>query len=472
MQRYIFVAIFLHFYFFSFSQASLSSYDRISSLPDKFFTSAAKKAEKLQERLQRASLKYLRELEKSEGKMKRQLSKKDSLGAEKAFGNVSARYSDLRSRLNTAVKGIQKLYSPHLDSMSTALAFINHNNGLKKTPQLQLRLQSTFDGYNNVQDKLNQTEYIKQQIEERSNFLKSRLDGLSLVKEFKKYQANFYYYRAQTDNYKKIWENPQKMESALLRSVVKTPFFKKYFSKYSELASLFQLPDNDEISTVAINGMQTRGIIMQQVGQQFINGNSAMQSVNSSVNEAKDLMQPIKEKLYSLTQKGNDPQMPDYNPNQDKIKPILKRIEIGANIQSIKSNYFFPSTTDFGLSIGYKLNSKAIIGVGGSYKVGWGKDIRHLVVSHEGVGLRTFVDIKLKAFIWFSGGAEMNYRSAVYNFEVLKNKRAWQKSALAGLKKSYKVNKMKGELKLFYDFLWKSQSPSASPLVFRTGYTF
>ena len=87
--------------------------------------------------------------------------------------------------------------------------------------------------------------------------------------------------------------------------------------------------------------------------------------------------------------------------------------------------------------------------------------------------MRSFVDYKLKGSIWLSGGADMNYRSAFYSFEILKEYSAWQKSALLGVSKKYQVNsRLKGNMQVLYDFLWKQQVPRTQPVIFRLGYIF
>jgi len=46
----------------------------------------------------------------------------------------------------------------------------------------------------------------------------------------------------------------------------------------------------------------------------------------------------------------------------------------------------------------------------------------------------------------------------------------WQKSALAGITKKYKMGKKEGNMQLLYDFLAGQQRPVAQPLKFRIGY--
>ena len=91
-----------------------------------------------------------------------------------------------------------------------------------------------------------------------------------------------------------------------------------------------------------------------------------------------------------------------FKPNSQKTKSFFRRLEFGINIQSQRSNGYFPVTSDIGLSLGYRLNDKSTIGVGISYKVGWGKNIQHINITHQGVGLRSFVDWKIKGSFWLS----------------------------------------------------------------------
>jgi hypothetical protein len=46
------------------------------------------------------------------------------------------------------------------------------------------------------------------------------------------------------------------------------------------------------------------------------------------------------------------------------VKSFFKRFEIGSDIQTQKSNRFFPSTTDLGGSIAYKVTDQFLLGLG------------------------------------------------------------------------------------------------------------
>jgi hypothetical protein len=165
--------------------------------------------------------------------------------------------------------------------------------------------------------------------------------------------------------------------------------------------------------------------------------------------------------------------MPDYKVNPNKTKSFLNRLEIGGNLQTVRRNNFFPTTTDFGLAIGYKISEGFLAGLGFSTKMGWGDGFQKIQITHQGIGLRSFVDARIKNTFFLSGGAEFNYRNQINNIYQLKDYSAWQKSALIGLTKKFQLNKkLKGNIQLLFDFLYAIQVPRTQPLLFRIGYGF
>jgi hypothetical protein len=118
------------------------------------------------------------------------------------------------------------------------------------------------------------------------------------------------------------------------------------------------------------------------------------------------------------------------------------------------------------------LNDKSIIGIGASYKIGWGDGWQHIRITNEGVGLRSYLDLKLKGSIWFSGGYEQNYQKAFTKIDLLKDLNAWQTSGLIGVTKKYKLGKKTNQIQLLWDFLSYQQLPKRQPLVLRMGTLF
>ncbi len=167
--------------------------------------------------------------------------------------------------------------------------------------------------------------------------------------------------------------------------------------------------------------------------------------------------------------------MPDFKPNDQKTKSFLHRLEYGANFQTSRNGYYFPTVTDLGLSLGYKLSASNVIGVGASYKIGWGNGIQHIALSSQGVGLRSFLEIKLKKTFSATGGFEMNYTTPFTSYRELQALQYWTKSGLIGIEKTVSMKNRvfkKTKLQLLWDFLSYQNVPKTQPLLFRVGYTF
>src|SRR5690606_27894357 len=140
-------------------------------------------------------------------------------------------------------------------------------------------------------------------------------------------------------------------------------------------------------------------------------------NANSLNRELDNGIKNLEKKFNGLGILSNNADLPDFKPNPEKTKLFFHRIEYGLNIQSVKRNSLLPATTDLAATAGYKINQKSIIGIGISYKLGWGDNLRKLSLSHEGIGLRTFIDYQIKGKIYLSGGYEKNYRSSFKDIE-------------------------------------------------------
>jgi len=201
-----------------------------------------------------------------------------------------------------------------------------------------------------------------------------------------------------------------------------------------------------------------------------------MAALQSNLESAHQQLDQFKDKLSQLGQGSGDIDMPNFKPNQQKTKPFLKRLELGTNMQTARTNYFFPTTTDLGLSLGYRLGNKATAGIGISYKIGWGSGINHIHVTSEGIGLRSFLDMKLKGNFYLSGGYEENHQQPFNNFQVpAQDLRAWQHSGLVGASKMVSfTGKLikKTKVQLLWDFLSYYQLPRTQPIKFRVGYVW
>jgi len=439
-------------------------------LVDKYIKDVDSKADRLEQKLDRYTTKVLRKAQKQDVAIKRKLAKKDSVKAATVFGNTGEPYKQLEQKLQNT-KAIQQ-YIPAFDTLSTSLKFLQQNPQLASLTKKSGELKQTLSRVNALGGKLEQAEEIKKFLKERKQYLKDQLQNLGFAKQLKKLNKQTYYYSEQLNEYKSLLKDHTKAERKVIELVSKTKMFQNFMRKNSLLASLFRMPGdpNDPANPVSLAGLQTRAQVSNLIQQQI--GTNGQAQFQQNMQDAQSQVQKLKDKMNRFGASSSDAEMPEgFKPNNQKTKSFLQRLELGANIQSQKANGFFPVTTDIGISLGYKLNDRSVLGIGASYKIGWGQDITHIKVTHQGVGIRSYADWKIKGSIWLSGGYEMNYRSEIRSIEQLKDYSAWQQSGLVGLSKKYRVSqKLKGNIQLLWDFLSYQQIPKTQAIIFRIGY--
>jgi hypothetical protein len=204
-------------------------------------------------------------------------------------------------------------------------------------------------------------------------------------------------------------------------------------------------------------------------------GAAGASALQSNLQSAESQLDGYKSKLSSLGAGNGDMDMPNFKPNDQKTKTFWRRLEYGANFQTTRNNYLFPTVTDLGLSLGYKLGHSNVVGLGASYKLGWGNGIQHIALSSQGVGLRSFLQIKLKGTFSATGGFEYNYTTPFTSYQQLKQLEYWTKSGLIGVTKTVSVKSRvfkKTTLSLLWDLLSYQAVPKTQPVLFRIGYTF
>jgi hypothetical protein len=193
------------------------------------------------------------------------------------------------------------------------------------------------------------------------------------------------------------------------------------------------------------------------------------------VQSAQSELDSYKAKLGQLGGGSTAAGAPDFRPNDQKTKSLWHRLEYGVNFQTTHSTYYYPTTTDLGLTLGYRLGHSNVIGVGASFKMGWGSDIQHIAISGQGVGLRSFLQIAIKSGLSATGGIEYNYTVPFTSYQQLRQLKYWTTSGLLGLSKAVSMKSRvfkKAQLQLLWDFLSYQQIPQTQPLLFRIGYTF
>ncbi len=464
---------------------------------DKYLSSIDKKSKTLEGKLAGTNEKALKDLTKQEQKLRKKLARVDSGAAKQLFDKSNAQLQQLTGKLQKQAGSIDKVksfgssykeYIPLLDTFKTSLKFLEKANvngltdNLKNNP-LQEQTTKALGSIKGLESQLQNATDIKAYIKQRKQELKEVFEKNGLGKELQGLNKQAYYYQAQVAEYKQLLQDPKKIEEKAIAELTKLPLFKDFMKNNSQLASLFRVPDNYG-TPQALAGLQTRASVNQllqsRLGTMTTSatgttggGANPQQYIQQQVQQAQGELNKLKDKINKAGGGSSDLEIPDFKPNNQKTKSLLSRLEYGMDLQTQKQNNLFPVTSDLGLTVGYKLNDKSVVGIGASYRMGWGSNFGNMKLTNEGIGLRSYVDMKLKGTLFISGGYEQNYQERFESIGELYNKdiSSWRQSGLLGLTKKIPIAKKKTtKIQLLYDLLHQQNGIPTQPLVFRVGW--
>jgi hypothetical protein len=476
--------ILLGFSFLTKAQETDSLVEKITEFPNRFFSRIKNKTTGLDARLTKQTEKYLARLAKKEKILQKKLYAKDSLAAKSLFEGSQEKYAYYMQQIkkvNTEGKPLNGEYLPYIDSLKGSLSFLQQNKKLLDVnPDLQNKITGSLNGFNQLQSKLEVSAKIREFISQRKQQLTQTFGKygnlLNANKYLDDYKKQVYYYGQQVKEYKEMLNDPDKLEKKALALVNKLPAFQHFMKEHSMLASLLNMPGNISDNQTVGQGLPSRDQVMSAIQTQAgAAGPNVTSLIQQNVSTAQGQIDALRNKLNAFGSSGGDLDIPNFKPNNQKTKTFFQRLEYGSNLQTAHGSYYFPTTTDLGLSVGYKINDKNSFGLGASYKVGWGSDIRHVNVSSQGAGLRSFIDMQIKKSFYASGGFEYNYQQPFNSISVVKDLSSWQQSGLVGISKivSLKTKMLKkSKVQLLWDFLSYQQIPRTQPLKFRVGYNF
>jgi hypothetical protein len=465
------------------AQSADSTVEKSLRLPSKWLDRVQQKTLSIDQQLTRRSSAYLTKLMKKEQRMKERLARVDSAGSKELFSGSEQQYAALLKKIQTdtgskriAVSGE---YQPYIDSLQGMLGFLRRNPQLPGLASVDV--QRSISQLQQLQAKVKDADQVRALVEARkqqiSQYIATHANVAGLLgKSFSGMKQDSYYYSQQVHQYKEMLNDPDRLMREALSQLRRLPAFQTFMKNNSQLAGLFGIPGGSSGTAQAIAGLQTRDQITQQViGQVSAMGQDGMDNLQSSVASAQSQLDGYKNKLGQLGAGNSSADVPDFRPNDQKTKTFWRRLEYGANFQTTHNNYYFPIVTDLGLSLGYKLGHNNVVGVGASYKMGWGSGIQHIALSSQGVGLRSFLEIGLKGSISAAGGFEYNYTTPFSAFQQLKQLQYWTKSGLIGVSKTVSMKSRllkKTKVQLLWDVLSYQQVPKTQPLLFRIGYVW
>jgi hypothetical protein len=462
MSRYLLILLLA---FFCLNQKTIAQSGLTEGLPfnintEKIQKKIEEKQKRIDEKIKRQSGLYFRKLNRIEARLKRKLWKSDSALAIRLSLGSDSILSNSNTFINKQLDSLQLpgYYSGYLDSMKVSLNFIG-----KYSPQTisQNKLAGLSSSYQSIGNSLNQSDYLQKYIQARKELIEQSLSNSPLLAEFRAYQKTAIYYKQQMLEYKEALQSPELLERKLLDALRENKVFRGFFDKYSQLGQLFRLPSQMEElpANGIIPGLQTKADLLQLLSTRLGGQSASQQIVSSGIADGQQELDKLKNKLLQALQTGESEDLPGFRPNNQKTKSFWNRIELGSNLQTTKGNNYWPVTSDLGLNIGYKLNNRSVVGIGASYKIGWGESIRKIKLTSQGIGLRTYIDSKFYKSFWLTGGGEWNYRNSFPDFTIFKTINTWQQSILIGIS-------------ILYDALWNKQIPNGQPIVFRVGYNF
>lgn len=447
--------------------------DSTKGIPLAYLQQASARLEGLSQKLDQKTQKALAQIEKGDQKIYKKLLRKDSTKAAQFFSQSKQKYEALKQKL----KGVAAppAYSAYLDTLKTSIQFLSSNPALLASIKGSKEATEALSKVKEWEGALGKGESLKTFLQERKTYLREHLGNLPFTKELKNLNKRAYYYSAQIKEYEEMLKDKKKLERKAMELLSKNKAFQDFMKKNSGLASLFRMPGSEDGSGgPSLQGLQTRAQVSSLVqGRIAAGGPNAGDQVRANLQAARAQLAQFKDKAVKFGGGSSDIYMPDFTPNDQKTKSFFKRVEVGTNLQTQKAKHYFPVTSDLGLSLGYKLNDRSIVGVGASYKLGLGTGWNNIAISHQGAGFRSFVDYKLKGSLFVSGGYEQNYRAVFNSIQALADYSAWQNSGLIGISKKYKAgNKLKGNMQLLWDFMSYQQVPRTDAIIFRVGYSF
>jgi hypothetical protein len=491
---------------------------KVTGFPGKLLARIQRKAGGLNGQLTNETESYLQKMQAREQKLQARLAVIDPAGAQALFAGSAERYAALEQQIRqdtgSRKQGLSGVYPAYLDSLQGTVKFLQQNPSLLSgaprqaggsglSPQLQANLQGAGTQLQALQAKMGDASQVQAFLQQRKQLIGGYLaqHGLTtgpLSKLYGGMNQQVYYYSQELRQYKEMWTSPDQLTQKALAVLNRLPAFQTFMKSNSMLGGLFSVPGSYS-APQAISGLQTRAQVAALVQAQTGSGAGASgapgsgaagaegsgggagglsageAALQSNLQNAQSQLDNYKSKLSSLGTGNGDMDMPNFKPNDQKTKTFWKRLEYGADFQTTHTNYYFPMVTDFGASLGYKLGHQNVIGVGASYKLGWGNGIQHIAFSNQGVGLRSFLQIHLKSSFSATGGFEYNYTTPFASFQNLKLIQNWTRSGLIGVTKAVSLKNRvfkKTSVSLLWDFLSYQQVPQTQPFLFRIGYTF
>ncbi|MBW8687679.1 hypothetical protein [Chitinophaga rhizophila] len=436
-------------------------------VPARYFSVVSHKSLRTKRRISRSNGRLLKRMYKQEYNIKRHLQKVDSMAAKEFFTTDINGLSELQ--YVGMYKNVSKLLKQniHLESMNNVLKFLTSESAFAGVPAQQVR--STVNAVNVLQMRLHHAKEVSGYIRERQRILKLQLSKyISMRGYLCKMDKAAYYYTQQLNEHLLRLAESTKLEQEVLALVQQMPAYKKFSQRCSGLTGYLD-PEFSK-ATMDLQILQTRKqvhLLLQEKGGKHPD---AAQVVSQRMDQAKAQLDDLKERFPGLINAGDKP---DFKPKAIRTKPFWQRLEMGGNVQFQRSGRIIPVVAEIAGQLGYRFHRNGSAGMGLAYKAGLGNGWNEIALSREGIGLRAFVDWRLRNTFFINGSVEQHYMSVIRRAGQSIEPGSWMRSVLLGISKQYAVGAwLKGNLMLLYDLLASDTRLLGSPVKLRMGYSF
>lgn len=385
---------------------------------------------------------------------------------ETEVGKIKAAYQRMLSKLQKPdiSAGAVREYLPKMDSLLTSASFLKSFQEIPQLGQLTEKLSGLRLSYLEATN-------IEEEISGRIQHLLENYTGKIPLKQVERLKQLSQTAKAQIREFKNMIEDPAPRVERLIDLAVQQQGFEGFFAEHAELSKLFMSPSLS-LRAKPDSSLQTVAELQKHLEEKF--GKSAQSLLQKQQQSSQDAMSDYQSDILNrIKQIGNSSKESDIN--TESVKPMVKRLSFTTDIRSQRSNGLLPAFSELGINIGYRWSPRLIAGFGLSGRIGWGKGFSDLRVTAEGVGIRSFVDYRIKGGFYATGGFEAIYdplpdqqsRTIVFS--------QWQKNGLIGLKKGFRIKNgfIKGaSFKLMWNYLSYMQKGVVQPFDFRIGYDF
>jgi hypothetical protein len=490
----ILLALTLHSAYSYGQDTNTTTIPNITEVPLKFIKNTNDKIEKYSDRLTLKTLRTLEKLAKFESKIYKLLLKADPNVANQLFGEGKETFASMLAKIKegkSLAENASAKYSQYTDELTTHIKYIEtQKDQLDK--KFVKPLEKAVIQTKKLRETEGETETAERLIKERKKeLLTQAYKVLGKNKYIGKIQQETFYYGETLKNYKEIFSEPGRAEQKALELLGKIPAVKDFVQQNSMLASLFGSPSPAASGNASLAGLQTRASIQDLISNRIAAGGpNAAAQISANMQAAQAELTKLKDKIIkagsSSTIEGEDG-LPSFQKKDLKSKTFKQRLELGSNFQFGRPNRIVASQADVAMSLGYKLSQSKICGLGISYKLNYGS-IKNFYLQHGGVGLRSFMDWKIKKQFFITGSFELNYNESFKNFSEIQNANgttgignAWAQSGLIGLTKKISFAPAKGgktklikgtKVQLLFDMLYNTHVIPTQMLVFRIGQNF